>query len=58
MTYLGLKVCPDCEGLGRVEYELPVIDYVNGGYLDSRWGDCERCSGTGEIEDWEEDEEE
>ena len=46
--------CPECEGYGKGEYEKPVIDYVNGGFLDSYWDTCEKCDGLGEIE--EEDE--
>ena len=43
--------CPDCEGQGLQEYEFGVPDYGgwNGGYLDSEFGDCERCGGLGEI---------
>ena len=47
--------CPDCESWGRCEYEKPVVDYVNGGFLDTVWDTCENCDGSGEIE--EEDEE-
>jgi DnaJ-class molecular chaperone len=57
MTYIGLKTCPECSGNGQLEYEVPVVDYVNGGYLDTEWGDCENCGGTGEVEDWEDDDE-
>ncbi len=47
--------CPDCDGWGRCEYEKPVVDYVNGGFLDVVWDTCENCDGSGEIE--KEDEE-
>jgi DnaJ-class molecular chaperone len=57
MTYIGMKTCPECNGSGEIEYEVPVVDYVNGGYLDTEWGTCENCGGTGEIEDWQDDEE-
>jgi RecJ-like exonuclease len=56
MTYIGMKTCPVCEGEGQLEYEVPVVDYNHGGYLDTEWGDCERCGGTGEVEDWEDEE--
>ena len=57
MTYIGMKTCHECNGSGELEYEVPVVDYVNGGYLDTEWGTCENCGGTGEIEDWQDDEE-
>ena len=53
MTYIGMKTCPVCDGEGRLEYEVPVVDHYHGGYLDTEMGDCERCGGTGEVEDWE-----
>jgi len=49
--------CPDCEGWGRREYDKPVVDIVNGGYIDVVWGVCDSCEGSGEIEEQEEDEE-
>jgi DnaJ-class molecular chaperone len=49
--------CPDCEGWGRREYDKPVVDYVNGGYIDVVWGICDSCEGSGDIEEEEEDEE-
>ena len=55
MSYIGMKTCPECGGAGQVEYEVPVVDYEHGGYLDTEWGDCENCGGTGEIEDWEDE---
>lgn len=59
MTYLGLKTCPKCDGEGQLEYEFPVADYgaPHGGFLDTEWGDCDQCGGTGEIEDWEDEDE-
>jgi RecJ-like exonuclease len=57
MTYIGMKTCPVCDGEGRLEYEVPVVDhYHHGGYLDTEMGDCDRCGGTGEVEDWEDEE--
>jgi hypothetical protein len=43
MTYIGMKTCP-------------VVDHYHGGYLDTEMGDCDRCGGTGEVEDWEDEE--
>ena len=57
MTYIGMKTCPVCEGEGKLEYAVPVVDYVYGGSFDVEWGDCDRCGGTGEVEDWEDDDE-
>jgi DnaJ-class molecular chaperone len=47
------KTCPECNGSGKLEYEIPIVDYANGGYLYTEWGTCENCGGTGEIEDWQ-----
>lgn len=50
------KSCPECGGEGMVEYERPVIDYVNGGYLEGYIDTCDTCQGDGEIElDYEKD---
>ena len=59
MTYIGMKTCPVCEGDGEVEYEVPVPDYGSwhGGFFGTEWGTCDRCSGSGEVEDWEDDDE-
>ena len=43
--------CPDCDGEGRREYEKPVVDYVNGGFIDVVWDTCETCDGSGEVKD-------
>ena len=55
---MGVVVCPDCEGNGRVEVEYAVPHNFNRdvGYLDTRMEDCETCSGYGEIEREDEDE--
>ena len=29
--------------MGRLEYEVPVIDYERGGYLKGEWGECYKC---------------
>jgi len=44
------RLCPECAGDGRVEYERAVVDYQNGGYLEGYLDDCETCEGCGEIE--------
>ena len=44
------RLCPECAGDSRVEYERAVIDYQNGGYLQGYMDDCETCEGCGEIE--------
>jgi DnaJ-class molecular chaperone len=57
MTDTNTKPCPECDGTGRCEYEKPVIDYMNGGFLDMVMDVCEECSGSGQVEDdGEEDE--
>ena len=48
--------CPECAGLGEVEYDRPVRDFVNGGEYESYWADCKNCNGSGQIEPLEEDE--
>ena len=50
--------CPECAGLGEVEYDRPVRDFVNGGEYESYWADCKNCNGSGQIEPLEEDEDE
>jgi len=51
MWHEGMKkVCPECDGEGRLEYGKPVIDYVNGGYIDTVWDDCDECHGAGEVD--------
>lgn len=42
--------CPECGGEGRCEYEVPVIDYDNGGYLKGEWQECHKCHGLGEVQ--------
>jgi DnaJ-class molecular chaperone len=55
MSAAHMKTCPECNGEGEVEYEIPVVDYVNGGYLTTKWDDCQNCGGTGEIDDWDDE---
>ena len=51
-----MRVCPECGGVGRCDYELPVINYVSGGFIDVINKTCELCHGTGEVEFDEEEE--
>lgn len=51
-----MRVCPECGGVGRCDYELPVIDYVSGGFIDVINKTCEMCDGSGEVEFDEEEE--
>jgi len=43
--------CPECCGTGQVEYEVekPHAGGFNEGYIDTKWGDCEECEGTGTV---------
>jgi DnaJ-class molecular chaperone len=47
--------CPECEGDGKIEYEVPKPDYRYGGELVGEVRDCETCEGRGEIEQHEEE---
>ena len=49
---MGVIVCPDCDGEGRVEYERPRPHgfHRDIGYIDTVMDDCETCSGYGELE--------
>ena len=49
---MGVIVCPDCDGEGRVEYDLPRPHNLHRdiGYIDTVMDDCETCSGYGELE--------
>jgi RecJ-like exonuclease len=51
------KECPECGGTGRLEYDKPIVDWNNGGFIDSEWGDCYVCNGYGEVEIEEEEDE-
>ena len=33
--------CEACDGTGSVETDVPVIDFMNGGYLITGKGDCD-----------------
>lgn len=51
--------CPECGGEGCCEYDKPVVDWNNGGYIDTEVATCEMCDGCGEItieEDEDDDE--
>ncbi len=42
--------CPECGGEGTCEYERAVVDYMDGGYLESYIDQCQKCEGSGEVE--------
>jgi len=47
--------CPQCDGEGTCTYEEPVVDYVNGGYLQEVVDTCDMCRGSGTVEDWDDE---
>jgi DnaJ-class molecular chaperone len=49
--------CPECDGEGQVEYEVPVHASNSNpyGFLDSVWGQCGNCRGSGLVEIEDED---
>lgn len=42
-----LSYCGTCYGEGVTEKDVPVIDYVNGGYIETRYETCQECGGDG-----------
>jgi DnaJ-class molecular chaperone len=50
-----MATCPQCDGEGTCAYEEPVVDYEHGGYLQETYGECDMCNGSGEIEDWDDE---
>lgn len=42
-----LSYCDTCYGKGVTEKDVPVIDYVNGGYIETRYETCQECGGDG-----------
>lgn len=50
-----IKPCPECDGEGMATWEEPVIDHEHGGYLQEVQGECWNCGGSGEIEDWDDE---
>ncbi len=42
-----LSYCGTCYGKGVTEKDVPVIDYVNGGYIETRYEPCQECGGDG-----------
>lgn len=50
-----VKPCPECDGDGYLIYERAVPDRVNGGRIEETEDDCWNCGGSGEIEDWDEE---
>jgi len=55
LKMLKMIPCPDCDGEGRVEYDLPRPHGFGRdvGYIDTVMDDCETCSGHGELEEEE-----
>jgi len=45
------KKCPECDGMGQVDYDEAVIDFVNGGYYRQRIETCPLCEGYGEVDE-------
>jgi hypothetical protein len=43
------RTCLACNGGGIVEYDKPVIDHANGGWIDSTYGKCDVCDGEGDL---------
>lgn len=45
------KTCPECDGRGEVEYEVPVYASNSNpyGYYTSKWDLCDVCEGRGEV---------
>ena len=41
--------CKECNGTGDVPGSEPVVDYVNGGYLNEVTVTCEDCEGYGYV---------
>lgn len=41
--------CRECGGSGEVRGSNPVVDYVNGGYLEEVIVSCEDCDGYGYV---------
>ena len=54
---MNTKQCPECDGTGQCEYEKPVVDYMNGGFLDMVMDVCEECDGSGRVDDDREEDE-
>ena len=48
----NIQKCPDCDGDGEVEIEVPRPHNVNRdvGVLDAKNVECDECGGTGEVE--------
>lgn len=44
--------CPECDGLGRAEYEVgrPHAGGFNCGFLEDEWRTCQTCDGAGDVE--------
>lgn len=51
-TMSDREKCPDCDGEGYIEFDVPRPHNVNRdvGYLDTAREPCEMCQGDGEID--------
>jgi hypothetical protein len=49
--------CEKCHGTGTIEYDEPIPDYHNGGYLRCTEGECFECGGYGYVPAPEDEEE-
>tara|TARA_Y100000114_G_C11760130_1_gene329055 strand:+ start:1820 stop:2056 length:237 start_codon:yes stop_codon:yes gene_type:complete len=47
--FTNQKHCSECEGTGECEYQRPVVDWQNGGYLQGYMDTCEKCGGSGYV---------
>lgn len=47
--------CSKCAGEGIIYIEFPVVDWMNGGFLDERQETCNVCCGDGVVEFEEEE---
>jgi DnaJ-class molecular chaperone len=50
---MTVRVCPECDGQGKVEVEYTVGGYTPDRYVEIRvrWQECEACGGWGEVDD-------
>lgn len=49
LTTTSRTECPACAGSGEIEYEFVVYRMSGPNELDTKFYDCERCDGTGEV---------
>jgi hypothetical protein len=49
MTLTTKQTCLACNGGGIAEYDKPVTDFANGGWITSTYGKCDVCDGEGDL---------